>query len=436
MSIQTHIEASEEISLTEHTPPRLQHVRRNFILLFMDMLFFGTAFTLIGSTTVAPDFVRNLTNSDLVIGLVGSIYSVAWLLPQLLFAQMINRATRRLPYLTRTVIPFRLIMVATALIIAIIGPENHTVTLVLFLTGYTLFAAGDGLVTIAWADLLGTAIPDRWRGVMFGIAQFLLAFTVLAMRAVVRQLLGADGPPFPQNYAQIFGLAGVLFVIAGVFLSLLAEEKQEMPVESGPSMREYFPYLGNVLRQDKAFRHFVITRSLLDLTLLAAPFYIIVGKDQLHLPSDALVGDSILLATVGSGLASLMMGWFSHRSGSRVVIQMLGLASIVHPLLAFLSLYFGYPLLYAAFFMLGFVTAATTPGYFDWIITYAPPAHRPIYIGLTNTISAVSHLAPLVGGFILSATSYPILFVAALTMGVAGLVSSLFLIEPRKRAQA
>jgi MFS family permease len=383
-----------------------------------------------------PDFVRNLTSSDLVIGLVGSIYSVAWLLPQLLFAQVINRAKRRLPYVARTAIPFRLIMVAMALAIALIGPDHRTSTLLIFLTGYTLFAVTDGLVTIAWADLLGTTIPDRWRGVLFGAAQFLLAFTVLVMRAVVRQLLGPDGPVFPQNYAQIFGLAGVLFVIAGVCLSLLAEEKQETSAQSGPSMREYFPYLGNVLRQDKAFRDFIITRSLLDATLLAAPFYIILGKDQLHLPSDALVGDSILLATVGSGVASLLMGWFSHRSGSRTVIRILGLASISHPLLALFSLFFGFPILYAAFFMLGFVTAATIPGYFDWIITYAPPAHRPIYIGLTNTISAVSHLAPLVGGFILATTSYPILFVMAITLGVIGLGSSLFLIEPRKRAQA
>src|SRR5258708_23521496 len=111
---------------------------------------------------------------------------------------------------------------------------------------------------------------------------------------------------------------------------------------------------------------------------------------------------------------------------------MASIACCLHPALALLSFSGGQPALYAAFFLIGFVSAATVPGYFDWIITYAPTDRRPIYVGLTNTISAVSHLAPLLGGLILASTSYPVLFAVCLILALFGLVSSFFLIEPRQ----
>lgn len=435
MAVKTHTEALHEITVIKRVAPPFQHLRRNFILVFLDLVLFGTAFTLISGTTVIPDFVRHLTNSDLVLGFVGSIYNVAWLLPQLVLAQLINRGTRRKPFITWTAIPFRLVMVAMAIGIAIIGPNNVTAILLIFLVGYTLFAAADGIVDIAWADLVGTAIPDRWRGALLSAGEFLLVFTALGTRALVQQVLGPNGPPFPQNYAQVFGIAGVIFVIAGICLTFLVEEKKDKPVEPGPRLREYLPYLGQLLRGDKVFRQFTIVRSLLDLTLLTAPFYIVFGITRLNIPSATLVGDSILLAMVGSAVAALVMSWLSHRLGSRSVIILLAFASISHAFLALLSFVVGQPALYGAFFMLGVISAGGNPGYYDWIITHAPTDRRPIYVGLTNTISAVSHLAPILGGFILASTSYPVLFAVGLILAIVGLVSSFFLIEPRKQTQ-
>ena len=43
--------------------------RRNFFFFLVDGIFFMVAMGLIGSTTVIPDFVRRLTNSEVLIGL-------------------------------------------------------------------------------------------------------------------------------------------------------------------------------------------------------------------------------------------------------------------------------------------------------------------------------------------------------------------------------
>src|SRR5258708_4630818 len=334
MSFDNVIENRSEVVLEapSQAPKHLRHLRRNFILFFLDFTLFGTAFTLIGNTTVVPDFVRHLTSSEQIIGLAGSIYSFSWLLPQLMFAQLINRGKHRKAWLTWTAVPFRLIMAVMALSIALTGPGNRNAILLIFLGGYSLFAATDGLVTIVWADLIGSAMPERLRGVLFSAGQFAVAFGALGMRAVVRALLGSGGPPFPQNYAQMFGLAALLFVIAGVCLALLVEEKQQSPAQVGPTFKEYLPYVGNVLRQDRAFRFFIITRGLLDFTMIAAPFYIIFGAERLNLSSATLVGDSILLATVGGAVFAIFMTSLSHRYGRRAVIAPVALACVAPPL--------------------------------------------------------------------------------------------------------
>src|SRR5712691_8972891 len=84
----------------------MPHARRNFILFFLDYAIFGIGFSMIGNTTVVPDLVRHLTDSETIIGLAGALYPFAWLVPQLLFAQVINRSTRRKPFMTWSVIPF------------------------------------------------------------------------------------------------------------------------------------------------------------------------------------------------------------------------------------------------------------------------------------------------------------------------------------------
>src|SRR5262249_13842536 len=100
--------------------PYPRHIRRNFILFFLDMLGFSIAFNLIGANTVVPDFVSRLTPSQEIVGLSGSLFNFAFLMPQLFLAQIVNRGTRRKPYMARTVIPSRLAMAAVALFITLV----------------------------------------------------------------------------------------------------------------------------------------------------------------------------------------------------------------------------------------------------------------------------------------------------------------------------
>ena len=55
--------------------------QRNFVFFLVDNILFNIALGIINSNTVIPDFVRRLTNSEILIGLSGNLFMVGFTLP-------------------------------------------------------------------------------------------------------------------------------------------------------------------------------------------------------------------------------------------------------------------------------------------------------------------------------------------------------------------
>jgi MFS family permease len=68
------------------------------------------------------------------------------------------------------------------------------------------------------------------------------------------------------------------------------------------------------------------------------------------------------------------------------------------------------------------------------LLDIAPAQERSLYIGFTNTVLGVALLLASVAGAIVQVAGYAALFSLALVMGLAALVMSLGLEEPRKRS--
>ncbi len=446
------------MTTTAATAPRYMHLRRNFVFFVLDYFAFGVGFGMVGtSSAFIPDFVSQLTSNQSLIGLATGAYYFFWLVPQLFLAQIVNQRMWRKPFLLPA--PFvRLTMIGIAVVLVTVDPRNTGLMLIAFLIGYWSFAMGDSLVTLIWGDMLGSSLPNKLRGTLFGIGQFMVAFGAFGMSQFARWAIGGSGLAFPLNYALIFAVAGAFFVCGGLGLALLREEQPAPVSQKSPSMREYGAYLGNVLRTDRDFRRFVRTRLLFDLATMSVPFYTVFATGNLGIPSEVLIADTIILIQIGNALGALSMGVLSRRSGSKAVLLLAGACLALEGAFAFLSyLGLGQPALYVTFFLMGVVSGTIYPSYFDWMITHAPPHARPIYIGLTNTISAVSNLAPILGGTLLQLTArpafsnleallpdflpisavmvrvYPVVFLSSLLLASLGWLSALHLAEPRKR---
>lgn len=417
-------------------PAREQIYRRNFGYFLADSILFTLAMNIIGPTTVIPDFLRQLTDSEILIGLSGNLFTIGFTLPQLLVARYIVRYERKKWWFVGPNIPVRFVILLFAGLTVWLGTANPGLTLLAFFLAYGITAFGDGLVGVPWADLAGSSMNARWRARMFGITTIVTSITMLAISPLIGVVLGDQGPAFPNNYALIFAAAGVLFVLSiipGLFFNELPGGKA---VEKIPALREFVPALGRVLRDDGPFRAFILVRVFTNLFMMAAPFYIGYATVELGLSSEVAVPILVAMTTVGSLIGALAYTWLGERSNLLFIRLALGTA-VLMPLCALLAATPGQILgpwpLYVGFLISGLAASSNLfAAFMNWAVDYAHPDQRPIYVGLSNTVSALSSLvAPFLGGTLAQQLGYRPLFVVALVMALIALLIALRFLRDR-----
>ena len=80
---------------------------------------------------------------------------------------------------------------------------------------------------------------------------------------------------------------------------------------------------------------------------------------------------------------------------------------------------------------MGIYMSSTGWPYFNWILEHAPEMQRPLYIGIVNTLAALTMLAPVLGGW-LTEISYSAVFVTAMAFAALALVISTRLPDTRQ----
>ncbi len=408
-----------------------RHYRWNFVAFLVDYVCFGIALTFINLSSVMPAFVGQLTDSPPVIGLVNTTFTGGWLLPQLAVARLINDRPRKKPYLIAA-LSGRILLWGVALALWIGLARYPTAMLILFFSCLGLWALTDGASSVAWFDIMARAIPLKQRGRLFGVGQVLSGLAGVGVGALVGLIL--DRRPFPGNYMLLFTLAGAALIPSTVALMLIREPAPETasPQAKGQAEGGWV----KTLAADPAFRHLMICRILVGMMGLATSFYVVHAAEVLHLP-ESTIGGFVVAQTLAGVVASAALGLVSERWGPRYVARIGSAAAAVGPLFALAAHLAGsgswmaqaYPIVYAA---LGVVNSAWMLGFFNYLLEIAPEGMRPAYVGLGNTIMGVLTLAPMAGGWLLEATSYPTLFSLTTALVTMGFLLTLGLKPPQR----
>lgn len=399
--------------------------RRNFAFFLSDNVLFTVAMSILGSTTVIPDFVRRLTDSEILIGLASSLFTIGFTLPQIIIARYIVRHAHKKWWFVGPNIPVRFVLLIFAGITVWLGKDRPELVLLAFFICYGIAGFGDGLVGVPWSDMVGTSLDTRWRARMFGLTTAATGVIMLLITPLIGLILGANGPGFPDNYAILFGAAGVLLICSiplGIFIHELPGGKA---VDKLPALSEFLPNLGRLLRDDVPFRSYIVVRMFTILFLMAAPFYVGYATVQLGQSSEVAVPVLLAMQIVGSVAGALLYTWLGARSNLVSIQLALGGAALL-PISALLAASVGPIPLYVGFLVFGAANSNLLSAYQNWIVSYAHHDLRPIYIGLANTLTAlISLVAPFIGGSIAQYLGYEPLFVIALVMIFAALFVSL-----------
>ncbi len=407
-----------------HPPAESAFYRRNFAALLGDAIAFGLAITIADTTTILPDLVQQLSGSPAIVGLFSAATAGAWLLPQLIYARFLTDKPRKKPFVILGAAigrPFYLLLAAALWF----GLRDPLLTLLLLFVAQVAFNSSDSLAAVAWFDLYAKAIPENRRGRLVGSAQAVRGVLAFGAGALVTALLSGATVPYPQNYGLIFALAGGCLMLSLLSVALVREP--EGPVETGrPSWGDYLPRLWATLRRDHAFRRLILVRLLAGCDALALSLYIVFARGPLGMPKE-MAGVYTVVKTLGGILASLAWGVISERLGNHRVLQFSTALGLTAPLLGLgfcLGGVQGGPLTTVIYGWVYVVIAASMSslmfGFFNYALEMAPAGERPTYMGLFNTVTGALAVVPLLGGLLLQATSYGVLFaVTAAILAVA-----------------
>jgi len=420
------------------TAARPDH-RRNVLAYIGDYLFFGAGMSVASQATVLPSLVRALSGSALLVGLVATLATGGWLIPQFFVANVIAGRPRLKSAVLVPAVTGRLLFVLLPPALLLLAPRHPGAALAVFFVIHGVFWLLDGVCSVSWLDLMGRLLtpPERVRMMSVGMAGS--GVLGIGVGIVVTVVLSSPRLAFPTNYALLFALGSVSFALSAVSFGMI----RETPLHTGQQplpWGAYFRRVFGVIRGDHDLRRVVLAQLAFGAWGLALPFYVLFGIDRLGF-GPSTIGVFTSSQVIGGIVGALGMGRLAERRGSRSVMRLWGVFAILTPLgaLAFPAIArlvspTALPYLYAVLFVVGGAQSnATMTGFVAWVLEYAPASERPMYVGFANAMSGPSLVMPLLGGLLLPVAGYPALFVPAAAVPVAGLLLLVRAVEPRHR---
>jgi MFS family permease len=406
-----------------------KHFLWNFSVNAMDISFVTLATNMVSQATILPLLVNDLTDSKIAVGLIPAVLSLGFLLPQLFTAGHAESLRRKKPFIVLwSAIGERTPYLVAAIAILLFARSAPLLTLGLIYLSLLVASGTAGALNPAWYDMIAKVIPANRRGIWIGVGSGGGAFMGIAGAALAGWFL--THYDFPMQYALCFFAAGLFQFLSWACLSLTREPESET-VKEHHGLREYFKKLPAVLKRDKNYLVFLISRSVMNLGLMAAGFYIVYGSERFNLTGVEVGGLTALLVGVQAVL-NLTLGAIGDRHGHKIVLIAGALAMAMAALTALV--WQAPAALWVIFILLGAAMSADSVAGFSIIIEFGAPEDRPTYIGLTNTLLAPARsLSPILGGWLAASLGYSWLFTAALVAS-AGSVLMMYwwLKEPRQ----
>jgi MFS family permease len=381
--------------------------RRNFIALAWQGAFLTGATALAQPTTILPAYVAALGGSPLLVGLMLTVLLAGNVVPELLFAHVVEGSPRKRPYLLVAVFSraaaWLILGAATWLLRRGAAGE---LLFVLFLL-LAVFAVGGSLGSVAYTDVYGKSIPAGARGRFYASLQFLGAIVALAATYLAAGVLGGRAGALTGSYALLFLGAGLLLLVAGLGFVMVREAPSSVPPQ--PPLAAYLRQIPAFWREDPSLRALVLVENVASLHLMLLPFYMVLAVDWLHVPPSAAALYT-MAQVIGGALSNLLWGPFNDRRGSGAVLRACLALGSAMPVLA-LGLAAFAPAAYVLIFvLLGAAMNSRALAYNNVLVDRSPIPLRATYTALVGTLTAPSLLLPLLGGTLIALFGFHVVF--------------------------
>lgn len=401
--------------------------RKNFVLNFVEGAFFSASGSLMSPQTVLPVIVAMLGGGNIAIGALSVIVWVGLFLPQIFAARYVETLPWKKPWAIKFGIAQRVTVLCIGLGLLLFGAGQPTFALVLFFVFYSLCQILLGVTTPGWFDMFAKMVPTRKRGRLVGIRSSLGGIGAFCCGLILTWLLARFS--FPLGFAFAFFLAFGL-QSASIVVQMALIETEPSPTSERQPLAAYLRDLPRVLRENAAFKHFLVASMFQIVAAMPVGFYAVYAMSRFNL-SNAAVG-TFTLAVVGVQVAtSLLIGYLADKKGNKLTLMIAAVALLCANVLALFAPSAEW--FFAVFLLLGINLGTELLARYNIAVEYSPLHQRSRYVGLMNTILAPFYIVGLLGGTISEVFGYSALFAVGTVASVAGVAMTMFRVQDPRR---
>lgn len=387
---------------------------RNFYLILLNGIFVSVAFRFIDSNMVISAFVKQLTGSNIMVGVVSSTVSAGFMWPQLVMSNLLEHRQFKMPFYNFGSVIRVSAWAFITLSVFFIGSKNDLLLFSCFYAMYFIACSSIGVSSIPFNDIVAKAVPSERRARLFGLRQLIGEILGIGVGIVIKIILNEEfGVSFPHNYAILFGL-GTVFMAATWASFAMVQEPLQPVINDKRKFREHLERGLSFLKNDRNYKHYILFRVSSAFGNMCIPFYVPFALDRLKMPHES-IGLFTAVGAVTAVASNILWSYVGERHGSHRLIVYASLFSCVSPLIA-LSSVFMPTTLQPEYYLLVFLTNQVfTSGINIANITYtldiAPIESRPTYIGFINTFVFPLSFVPIFAGFLLKFLPYELIFI-------------------------
>jgi MFS family permease len=397
-----------------------QHVAGNFVLILLSRFLSKLADALSNPKIVLPWVMETVHAPLYLLGFLVPIREAGSLIPQVVIAGYVQRlAIRKGVWVAGKMVEVGA-MTAIALVAWLGNGALAGWSIVLLLI---VFSLARGFCSVASKDVTGKTIAKSVRGQANGWAASSAGLLTLVLGGGF--VLGGGDDLTVAAVAGLLGAAVVLWSLAALAFSRLQEFPGEIETAETHPIKESWQRLA-LLRQDRSFRHFVITRALLLCSALTAPYYVILAQ-KVYGSQPQLLGLFILASGAASLVSSPVWGRFSDRS-SRLVMMAGACLTLILGVVVFLldqlapQLLATVWLLPGCYFLLSIAHQGVRIGRKTYVVNLGKGNQRTAYVAVSNSLIGVILLALGFTGALASFIGLSTLILLLSLMGGAGMV--------------
>ena len=356
---------------------------QNYFLLLLSNMLTSLGDTLSNPKTVLTWVMSYVNAPVMLISFIVPIRESGSMLPQLFIAHYIRkRAVRKYVWVLGSFLQFLAIAAIGFVALSFEGSLAGWLIILCLIC----FSLSRGLCSIAFKDVMGKTIPKTKRGKLKGYTASVSGALVLATGLFI--LYKSKDDVGIEFYSYLIFFAASLWAIA----ALIYANIKEFPgaTEGGKNgLKEAWSRL-SLLKEDKHFRNFVITRSLLLCSALTAPYYVLLA--QRYVGKEAyLLGLFIIANGVASIISAPVWGKMADKSSKRVMtysaVLTASLGLLIVAIIQFLPSFRDQVWLYpVAFFVLGIAHQGVRLGRKTYIVDMAEGNRRTDYVAVSNTL--------------------------------------------------